>query len=127
MTGKLDAYAPHALAILRIVTAVLFLQHGLQKLVGFPPTDMQPPAFSLFWIGGVLELVGSLLLIVGLFTRPTAFVLSGMMAVAYWGFHAPAGIYPVLNGGELAIMYCFVFLYLVSSGPGAWSLDSARK
>ena len=128
MTNTLTEQSPRVLAVLRIVTALVFLQHGTQKILGFPATEMpQPEMFTLFWTGGMLELVGGLLLLVGLFTRTTAFILSGMMAVAYWMFHAPASIYPILNGGELAIVFSFVFLYIVFAGPGAWSLDSARK
>ena len=124
----LDRYAPHMLGLLRIVAALLFLQHGTQKLLGFPASEMpQPGLFSLFGLGGILELVGGLLLILGLFTRPVAFVLSGMMAIAYWMFHAPGSVYPVQNGGELAIMFCFVFLYLVFAGPGAFALDNGRS
>jgi len=120
-------WAPRMLAVLRIVTALIFMEHGTQKLFGFPPSDnLQPPAFSFFWIGGVLEFVGGLLVLLGLFTRPAAFVLAGEMAVAYWMFHAPDSIFPVLNGGDAAILYCFVFLYLAVAGPGAWSIDGAR-
>ena len=103
------------------------MEHGTQKLFGFrPTTNPMPPAFSLFWIGGVLEFVGGLLILLGLFTRPVAFVLAGEMAVAYWMFHAPDSVFPVLNGGDAAILYCFVFLYLVFAGPGAWSIDRVR-
>ncbi|WP_291297308.1 DoxX family protein [Elioraea sp.] len=126
---KLDRYTPQALAMLRIVTALIFIAHGTQKLFGFPapPASGLPPLLSLFGIGGMLEVFGGLLILVGLFTRPTAFVLSGMMAVAYWMFHAPRSIYPLLNGGDAAILYCFVFLLLVFTGPGAWSLDGRRR
>lgn len=126
---KVDRYTPQALAVLRIVTALIFIAHGTQKLFGFPapPASGLPPLFSLFGIGGMLETFGGLLVLVGLFTRPTAFVLSGMMAVAYWMFHAPRSLYPLLNGGDAAILYCFVFLLLVFTGPGAWSLDGRRK
>ena len=121
-------WAPRMLAILRIVTALIFLEHGTQKILGFPPpTGPMPPPFSLFWIGGVLEMVGGLLILVGWFTRPVAFVLAGEMAVAYWFFHAPQSFYPALNGGDAAILYCFVFLYLVAAGPGAWSVDGMRR
>ena len=125
----LDRYAPYALAALRIATALIFMAHGTQKLFGFPalPEGGQPPAFSLFWIGGVLELVGGLLILVGLFTRPVAFVLAGEMAAAYWMFHFPRNVYPVLNGGDAAILYCFVFLLLVFTGPGVLSVDGARS
>lgn len=124
-TARAD-WAPRALATLRVVTGLLFLGHGVVKLIGFPE-GAEPgaqPLFSLFGIGGVLELVGGALLIVGLFTRPTAFILSGMMAVAYFMFHAPSSIYPVVNGGDAAILFSFIFLYLFAAGPGAWSLDS---
>ena len=123
-----DRYTPHALAILRIVAALLFMEHGTQKLLGFPapPESGQPPVLSLFGIGGILELAGGLLLLVGLFTRPVAFLLAGEMAVAYWMFHAPRSFYPVLNMGDAAILYCFVFLLFVVTGPGAWSLDAMR-
>lgn len=124
----LDRYTPYALAVLRIVTAVIFLEHGTQKLFGFPasPGYEQPPILSLLGIGAVMELFGGLLLLVGFFTRPVAFLLSGEMAVAYWMFHAPQNPFPALNGGDAAILYCFVFLLLVFTGPGAWSIDQAR-
>jgi putative oxidoreductase len=127
-TDTLDRFTPYALAALRIVTALIFMEHGTQKLFGFPaPSESgQPAAFSLSWIGGVMEFVGGLFILVGLFTRPVAFLLSGEMAVAYWLFHAPRSFYPVLNGGDAAILYCFVFLLLVFTGPGAWSVDGAR-
>ena len=116
-------------SILRIMTGLLFLAHGSTKLLTFPATEMfpsAPPLLSLMGIGGLLELVGGVLIVLGLFTRLTAFVLSGMMAVAYFMFHAPAAFMPILNGGELAIMYCFVFLYLAAAGAGPWSLDAKR-
>ena len=124
----LDRYAPYALAALRIVAALIFMAHGTQKLFGFPapPQSGLPATFSLLWIGAVLELGGGILILVGLLTRPVAFILAGEMAVAYWMFHAPRSIYPVLNGGDAAILYCFVFLLLVFTGPGAWSFDGAR-
>lgn len=124
-TAARSPMAPQALAALRIVAGLLFLAHGVVKLFGFPEgaEPGQQALFTLFGIGAVLELVGGGLLIVGLFTRPTAFILSGMMAVAYFMFHAPASLYPVLNGGDAAILFSFIFLYLSLSGPGAWSLD----
>jgi putative oxidoreductase len=126
--GSLDRYSPYALAVLRIVTALIFIEHGTQKLFGFPPSESALPALlSLPGIGGMLEFAGGILILLGLFTRPVAFVLSGEMAVAYWIFHAPRSIFPALNGGDAAILYCFVFLLLVFTGPGAWSLDGARK
>ncbi len=122
-------WQPQALAILRIVTGLLFLGHGLVKLIGFPAgaEPGQQEIATLLGVGSILETVGGALIILGLFTRPTAFVLSGMMAVAYWMFHAPSSPFPVVNGGDGAILFCFIFLYLVTSGPGAWSLDGARK
>ena len=122
-------WAPRLLSVLRIVAALIFMAHGTQKLLGFPapPANGLPAAFSLLWVGGVLELVGGLLLVLVLFTRPVAFVLSGEMAVAYWMFHAPRNFYPTLNGGDASILYCFVFLYLAAAGPGPWSLDAQRR
>jgi putative oxidoreductase len=128
MTSSLDQYAPRALAILRIVTGLLFLQHGLQKLANFPPQtfDMAAEMGALVYIAGIMEVVGGALIIVGLFTRPVAFLLSGMMAVAYFMAHMPMSFFPANNMGEAAIFFCFVFLYLVFAGPGAWSLDDGR-
>lgn len=129
MSATLDRWSPYALAVLRIVTALIFMEHGTQKLFGFPapPQSGVPPLFSLFGIGAILELVGGFLILIGLFTRPVAFILAGEMAVAYWMFHAPQSPYPALNGGDAAILYCFVFLLLVFTGPGAWSIDGARQ
>ncbi|MFD1883830.1 DoxX family protein [Paracoccus pacificus] len=113
-------------SILRIVTALLFMAHGTQKILGFPASDSAfPPAFSLPWTAGMLEVIGGALLILGLFSRPVAFILSGQMAVAYWMAHAPQSPFPALNGGDAAILFCFVFLYIVFSGPGPWSMDKA--
>ena len=123
MFDRLSAYAPQALAVLRIVTALLFLLHGLQKVLGFPATDMQPPLISLFGLGGIIEIITSILIILGFFTRPAAFMASGTMAVAYFMVHAPMNTFPTNNGGDAAILFCFVFLYLVFAGPGAWSLN----
>lgn len=123
----LSAWSPQMLSVLRIVAALLFFAHGVQKLLGFPPTDMSPAMMSLPWIAGLLELVGGGLLIIGLFTRPVAFILSGQMAVAYWMAHAPRSPYPIENGGDAAILYCFVFLYFVFAGPGPWSVDASRR
>jgi putative oxidoreductase len=128
LSETLDRYTPYALAALRIVTALILMEHGTQKLFGFPapPQSGQPPLISLLGAGGVMEFAGGLLILVGLFTRPVAFLLAGEMAVAYWTFHAPRSLYPVLNGGDAAILYCFVFLLLVFTGPGAWSIDEMR-
>lgn len=129
MTDTLTSWLPRALAVLRIMTALLFIAHGTMKLFGFPagdnPTSVE--LFSLMGLAGILEAFGGLLLLLGLFTRPVAFILAGMMAVAYFMAHAPQSFYPALNGGDAAILFCFVFLYLVFAGPGAWSLDGARN
>ena len=119
-------YGGQALSLLRIVAALLLLLHGSTKLLGFPPSEMpMPPAMSLMWIGGVLELVGGLMLMVGILSRPVAFILSGEMAVAYWMFHAPNSTFPSVNGGDAAILFCFVFLLIAAAGPGPWSVDAA--
>lgn len=126
--GALAAeWAPRVLSLLRIVAALLFMQHGMQKLFGFPaplagpaPT---PATLSLIWFAGVLELGGGVLLLVGLLTRPVAFLLSGEMAIAYWMAHAPRSQYTIANGGDAAVLYCFVFLYLFVVGGGMWSVD----
>ena len=124
---NLDRYTPYALAILRIVAALIFMEHGTQKLFGFPPSsNPSPAAFSLSWFAAVIEVVGGVLLLLGLFTRPAAFIMSGEMAFAYWMAHAPRNLFPVLNGGDAAILYCFVFLLFVFTGPGAWSIDGMR-
>ena len=111
-----------------MVAALLFLQHGTAKLLHFPHVAMfdQLQLFSLPGLAGVIELVGSVLLLIGLFTRPVAFIMSGEMAVAYFMAHAPRGFFPILNQGELAILFCFVFLYLAAAGGGPWSIDAAR-
>lgn len=117
------------LSLLRIVTGLLFLAHGTAKFFQFPATDYFPAApalFSLMGVAGLLELVGGALVIVGLFTRYVAFILSGFMAVAYFMAHAPQNFHPILNQGESAILYCFIFLYLAAAGPGPWSVDAKR-
>jgi putative oxidoreductase len=120
-----NVWTLRALSALRIVSAFLFMAHGAQKLFGFlaQPGASGPPVFSQFWLGGVLEFFGGALLLLGLFTRPVAFILSGMMAVAYFQVHAPGGFWPLQNRGELAALYSFVFLYLAAAGGGPWSLD----
>ena len=117
--------APMALAALRIVSGVLFLAHGLVKVAGFPVGAQpgQQALLSLFGIGGLIEIVAGVLLIAGFLTRPAAFIASGQMAVAYWMFHAPASVSPVINGGDAAILYTFIFLYVAAAGPGAFSID----
>ena len=123
-------YTPRALALLRIVTGFLFIQHGTAKFFGAPHVAMFDgmPVVSLLGLAGALELVGGALILIGLFSRPVAFVLSGFMAVAYFMAHAPRGgvLTPILNQGELAIMFCFVFLFISVAGGGAWSVDAAR-
>lgn len=116
---------PRVLSVLRIISAFLFMAHGAQKLFGFlaGPDKPTPPLLSQMGIGGILEFFGGALLLVGLFTRPVAFVLSGMMAVAYFQMHAPNGFWPLQNRGELAVVYCFLFLFFAVAGGGAWSLD----
>jgi putative oxidoreductase len=126
-SNHLDRFAPLALSVMRIVFALTFFAHGTQKILGFPASAMNPAAFSLSWIAGVLELVGGALLMVGLFTRPVAFVLSGQMAFAYFLAHAPKSFFPALNGGDAAILFCFGFLYLVFAGAGPLSLDALRE
>jgi putative oxidoreductase len=127
-TSRLSTYAPQALAVLRIVTALLFMSHGTQKLFGFPAGQMAGvEVLSLMGIAGILEVVGGIAILVGFFTRPVAFLLAGEMAYAYWMMHVPmGGFFPVNNGGDAAVLFCFVFLYLVFAGPGAWSLDGYR-
>jgi putative oxidoreductase len=118
------------LSVLRIVAALIFFLHGSQKLLGLPPMangGPGPEVFTLSWIAGALELVLGALLILGLFTRPAAFVASGEMAFAYFLGHAPRDLFPTLNGGDAAILYCFVFLYIAVAGPGPWSLDAALR
>jgi putative oxidoreductase len=125
------AYAPQTQGLLRIVTAYLFLQHGTAKLLHVPHVAMfdNLQLFSLFGVAGVLELVGGVLVLIGLFTRPVAFVLSGELAFAYFIGHAPQGnfLMPMLNQGELAVTWCFLFLFFAAAGAGAWSADAARK
>ncbi|MDI1310145.1 MAG: DoxX family protein [Methylotenera sp.] len=122
-------WAPYILGILRIITGFLFLQHGSAKLLGMPHIAMFDglQLVSLMGLAGVLELVGGTLVMIGLFTRPAAFILSGQMAVAYFMAHAPGGFLPILNQGELAVMFSFVFLYFSAAGSGAFSLDSMLK
>ena len=122
---SLERSAPHLLSILRIVAALIFIEHGTQKFFGFPaaPAGGFPVFLSLIWWQGVIELAGGILLLLGLFSRLVAFILSGDMAVAYWMVHAPKSIFPVLNGGDAAILYSFVFLYIAFAGGGPWSMD----
>jgi len=123
------AWAPRLLSILGIMSGLLLLQHGTGKLLKFPMGAV-PPTFNLMSMpgyAGFIEFVCGILLVIGLFSRPAAFIASGMTAVAYFMVHAPQGFFPILNRGELAVLYCFVFLYLAAAGPGPWSLDAMRK
>jgi putative oxidoreductase len=122
-SDSLILWAPRVLSIVRIMAALLFLEHGTTKLLGFP-AGTQPAMFTLSWTQGVIELVGGLLLAIGLFTRPVAFILSGDMAVAYFMAHAPQSFFPIINRGDAAILYCFIFFYIFFAGPGPWSVDA---
>lgn len=124
---KLSRYQPYALAALRIIAALLFIEHGTQKLFGFPASQMEGALPPMLLVAAILEVVCGALILVGLFTRPAAFLVSGLMAFAYFIAHAPNSFYPVLNGGDGAILFCFVFLYLVFAGPGALSVDGSRR
>ena len=128
--GRWISWAPYFLSLLRIIAAFLFIQHGTTKILGWPaemPGGGTPPLASLAGVAGLMELVGGALLLVGLFTRPVAFLLSGQMAFAYFLGHAGQGFWPALNGGELAVLYCFVWLYLSAAGGGPWSLDALMR
>lgn len=122
-------WTPRLLSVLRIMSALMFLQHGTAKFLKFPHVAMfdNLQVASLGGVAGIIELVGGMLLVLGLFTRPVAFVCSGLMAAAYFIAHAPRSFFPILNNGELAIMFCFVFLFLAVAGGGAWSLDRLRR
>lgn len=121
-------WSPRLRSILRIVAAFLFMAHGTQKLFAWPVSEPQNTAslFSLIGLAGVLETFGGLLLLLGLFTQPVAFLLAGEMAVAYFKAHAPREFWPILNHGELAVLYCFLFLYFAAAGGGPWSIDALR-
>jgi putative oxidoreductase len=120
-------WAPRVLSVLRIITGFLFIPHGTQKLLGFPGAGKTVQLVSQMGLAGVLEMVGGALLLVGLFTRPVAFIMSGFMAVAYFQAHAPQNFWPVLNRGDAAILYCFICLYLCVAGGGPWSLDALLR
>jgi putative oxidoreductase len=117
----------HVLSVLRIMSGLLFMEHGTAKYLGLPHLEKVPPMLSMPGIGGILELIGGALIVLGLFTRPVAFLLSGEMAVAYFTAHAPRSFFPMLNAGDAAVLFCFVFLYLFFAGPGPWSIDEMRK
>jgi putative oxidoreductase len=123
--SQVERYAPYLLALLRVVAALLFLEHGLAKLVGFPvgaPPGPQP-VMSMLGIGAIVEVITGVLVLLGLFTRPAALIASGQMAIGYWMFHAPASFYPAINGGDAAVLFCFLFLYIAAAGPGAFSVE----
>ena len=123
----LKPFAPQLLSVLRVMAGLLFLQHGTAKYLAIPPSQMSGASpMTMGGAAGLIELVGGALIVLGLFTRPAAFVCSGMTAVAYFYAHAPQGFYPILNGGELTALYAFVFLYIAAAGPGPISLDRMR-
>jgi putative oxidoreductase len=119
-------WEPRVLSVLRIIVGLLYMEHGMSKLFNFPPGTIHPSFPGLLWFAGVLECFGGALIALGLLTRPVAFLLSGEMAIAYFMVHAPRSFFPLLNGGEGAVLYCFAFLYLACAGGGEWSLDRLR-
>jgi putative oxidoreductase len=127
MFDRLTAYQPYFLSLLRIVAGLVLFSYGTQKILGFPIAERVPPVMSMPWIAGTFELVCGFLVLIGLFTRPAAFLLSGVMASAYFMAHFPKGFFPAQNGGVAAILFCFIFLYLVFSGPGPLSVDARRR
>jgi len=128
MFDRFSAYQPQLLSVLRIVTGLLFVSHGVAKVLGFPPMDgLPPPGLSLAGLSGPLELLLGTLFLIGLFTRPVAFLAAGFCAVGYWTMHGGQSPYPIVNGGETIALYCFVFLYFVAAGPGPWSVDAAMR
>jgi putative oxidoreductase len=127
MFGKLERYAPYVLALTRVLVGVMIAAHGAQKVLGsFGGVPPGVPGF-IVWVAGPIELFGGLLMAAGLFTRSTSFLMSGLMAVAYFMGHGSKGFWPILNGGELAIAYCWLSLYFAAQGPGAWALDNLRR
>lgn len=128
MFDRVSAWRPQLLSLLRIVTGLLFVSHGTAKVLGFPAMDgLPPPGLSLAGLSGPLELILGTLFLIGLFTRPVAFLASGFCAVGYWYVHGMQNPFPILNGGETIALYCFVFLYFVAAGPGPWSVDAAMR
>jgi putative oxidoreductase len=128
LIATLSAWQPRILSVLRIVVALLIAQHGLVKLFGFPIAYSRPLAvFSLVWFAGAIEIAAGAFLLVGLFSRWAAFILAGELAFAYFIGHAPRGFYPIVNGGNLPVLYCFTFFYLFFAGPGPWSIDAMRS
>lgn len=128
LENSLAPWKPQVLSVLRFMAGLEILQHGMAKILHFPPVPQMANVqiSSLMGVGGLIELIGGALMVIGLFTRPTAFILCGFTAVAYFMVHASKSFYPILNGGELAVLYCFVFLYIFAAGPGPWSVDAAR-
>ena len=130
---RLPAWLPGAMhSLLRVITGLLFMQHGVQKLFGLlidpsRPWNGAPPMFSQFWFAGVLETFGGALIVIGLLTRPVAFLLAGEMAVAYFQVHFPQNFWPIRNGGEPVVLFCFIYLYLFAVGAGPWSVDALRR
>ena len=128
MFDRFTAYQPQLLSVLRIVTGLLFVSHGTAKVLGFPAMEGLPePGLSLAGLSGPLELILGVLFLLGLFTRPVAFLASGFCAVGYWAVHGMQSPFPLVNGGETVALYCFVFLYFVATGPGPWSVDAAMR
>jgi len=128
---KWISWAPQLRSVLRIAAAFMFILAGTMKLfafpIGMPPDNGTAQPMTQVWVGGVLEAFGGFLMLIGLFTRPVAFLLAGEMAVAYFQFHAPQSFYPIINHGEAAVLYCFLWLYLSAAGPGPWSVDAMRS
>lgn len=128
MESTLAGWTPRVLSLLRFMAGLLLLQHGSQKILSFPPGERAGVEIaSLIGVSGLIELVCGILLVLGLFSRPAAFIASGFTAVAYFMVHAPQSFFPIVNGGELAVLYCFTFFYLFFAGPGPWSLDAMMK
>lgn len=128
MFDRFSAYQPQLLSVLRIVTGLLFVSHGTAKVLGFPAMEgLPPPGLSLAGLSGPLEMILGTLFLIGLFTRPVAFLAAGFCAVGYWAVHGMQDLFPLVNGGETIALYCFVFLYFVAAGPGPWSADAMMK
>jgi putative oxidoreductase len=127
MEKLLGPYRPYLYVLLRVIAGVAFAQHGAQKLFGVLGSQGTPPLMSQLGIAGIIEFIGGIMIAIGLFTSPVAFIASGEMAVAYFQQHAPRGFWPIQNGGELAVLYCFIFLYFAAAGSGRLSIDAIRK